>query len=97
MLLQIKKKNLIYKKIKRAHHTNIALCEEYKRLRTHTKKLIRKCYSNYIKDCEFSLKTDPKKMWQFSADKMNKKPNLPSSLLFDGELLPEPQAIANVI
>lgn len=95
LICKIKRKNLIYKKIKRAHRTNITLCDKYKRLRTLTKQMIRKCFSDYIKDCEFSLKTDPKKMWQFSADKMNKKPNLPNSLLFDGELLSEPQAIAD--
>lgn len=92
---RIKLKNLVYKKISKANHPLRDDVEKFKHLRKSIKKDIKKAYARHANLCETMVTQDPKKIWKFTADRLDKKQSSPSSIIFNGTLYANPKDIAD--
>ena len=90
----IKQKQNIYNKL-RKNRKNTIVIKKYNNLRKRVKQEIRKVYAKYTEACENLIKKDPKKIWNFTAEKLGRKTSVPSSIRFDKEIIVNPQQIAN--
>lgn len=91
---RLKQKAKYHKKMKfdsnRSHEFHL----KYRRLRLITKSEIKKAYRRYAEKCEDVIINDPKKIWTFTSDKLDKKKFMPDSLIFDNETYTKPTLVA---
>lgn len=96
IIARLTEKNKLFRKISNCKRIPAAsLIGKYKHLRRTIKSDIKKAYSNYASNCESVIRNDPRKVWQFTSSRLDKKNATPSTLFFNDVLFTEPQDIAD--
>lgn len=91
--LNIKRKAHYLKMHRKFPHISFYL-EQYKNLRSQIKKDIKTSYTQYVRNCEISIESDPSKFWKYIQSKRNTS-SIPSSMTFENSVLNSPSHIVN--
>ena len=99
LIKKIKLKNKIYKKLKSKKGKNITrglslLDQKFKTLRKEVKFELNSAYQKHAHATEQLIKTDPKRIWRFTNDRLNRKPSFPNEIIFDNKCYDDSQEIA---
>ena len=88
----IKEKQKLFKKLKTK---NSKIKSRYHFLRKKIKYEIKIAFERYANECEISLRKDPKKVWDFTNSKLDKRNSFPNSMVFDGVSYSNPLTVAD--